>query len=74
MELKEIEERIEAIYGTKNKVANKLVMDIIQAYGQSQYNAALDEAAESATVKYVFGPDVWQIDKQSILNLKIPTK
>lgn len=41
MELKDIEERIEAIYGTKNKAANNLVMYIIQSFAAHQWNAAI---------------------------------
>jgi hypothetical protein len=52
------------------------IMNMIEAYGNSRYNAALGRAAESAEVKTVWYDEdkSAEVDKQSILNLKIGKK
>jgi len=35
------------------------------------WNSALDLAAENGEAEMVERPDIWQLNKQSILNLKI---
>jgi hypothetical protein len=72
MELKLIEDNLKELFGNQ-PVNIALTMAMIETYGQSQWNAALDKAEEVYNEKCGCGTtDGCDMDKQSILSLKVP--
>lgn len=70
-----IESNLKELFGNQ-PVNIALTMAMIESYGNSMYNKALEDAAENATAKIVHEPGFRSlnryptVDKQSILNLK----
>jgi hypothetical protein len=76
MELKDIRQEIRELNLGLTMVQSEMLSKLMHSYGQSQYNAALDRAAENAEVKTVWYDEdnSAEVDKDSILNLKITNK